>query len=228
MTTLLHFEEKVHRKGLARAEAIPLLMPRLLCHVLEHVGFPEEPRIERRQSCPHIVSLEWTLSMPLSFLLHQQEEVVDDYVEDLPRGEQPVSVPDASPPVPPSIAPAPPETAGASSSSQQPSEHIPVTSRDFLAVMDAVRALATTTASLAASQTALAERMARAEVTLAQNQAILLQIQSHLGFPPVTMTEPIQPITHDQSVVLALAALLDVLAVAVVASDPPASTPPPE
>ena len=31
MTALLHFEEKVHRKDLARAEAIPLLMPRLLC-----------------------------------------------------------------------------------------------------------------------------------------------------------------------------------------------------
>ena len=46
MTALLHFEEKVHRKGLTRAETIPLLMPRLLCHVLEHLGFPEEPRIE--------------------------------------------------------------------------------------------------------------------------------------------------------------------------------------
>ena len=48
MTALLHFEEKVHRKGLTRAETIPLLMPRLLCHVLEHLGFPGEPRIERR------------------------------------------------------------------------------------------------------------------------------------------------------------------------------------
>ena len=48
MTALLHFKEKVHRKGLARVEAIPLLMPGLLCHVLEHLGFLEEPRIERR------------------------------------------------------------------------------------------------------------------------------------------------------------------------------------
>ena len=174
MTALLHFEEKVHRKGLAGAEAIPPLMPRLLCHILEHLGFSGEPRIKRRQSCPHIVSLERTLSMPLSFLLHQQEEVVDDYAEDLPRGEQPVLVPDASPLVPLPTAPAPPETAGPFSSSQQPSWHIPVTSRDFLAVMDGVCALATTTASLAASQTALAERMARTEVTLMQNQAILL------------------------------------------------------
>ena len=71
MTAFLHFKEKVHRKDLARAEAIPLLMPRLLCHVLKHLGFLEKPRVERRQSSPVILSLERTLSMPLSFLLHQ-------------------------------------------------------------------------------------------------------------------------------------------------------------
>ena len=56
MTAFLHFEEKVHRKGLARAEAIPILMLRLLCQVLEHLGFPEKPRIECRHRCPQIVS----------------------------------------------------------------------------------------------------------------------------------------------------------------------------
>ena len=162
MTALLHFEEKVHRKDLAQAEAIPLLMSRLLCKVLEHLGFPEKPRIEHRLSCPQILSRERTLSMPLSFLLHQQEEVEDDYVEDLPRGEQPVLVPDSSAPVPLESAPAPPksapaplETAGLSFTSQEPPEHIPGTSRDFLAVLDAI--------------TALTERMALAKVTLAQN-----------------------------------------------------------
>ena len=136
MTALLHFKENVHRKGQTLAA---LLMPRLLCKVLEHLGFPDEPRIERRQSCPTIVSLERTLSMPLSFLFHQQEDVVDDYAEDLPRGEQPISVmevertsvPDSSPPVPPPTTQAPLETAGQSSTSQQPSEHIPVTSSDL-------------------------------------------------------------------------------------------------
>ena len=47
MTSLLHFEEKVHRKGLAQAESLPLLMLRLLSQVLEHLGFPEEPHLER-------------------------------------------------------------------------------------------------------------------------------------------------------------------------------------
>ena len=150
--------------------------------------------------------------MPLSFLLHQQEEVEDDNAEDLPRGEQPVLVPDSSAPVPPESAPALPETAGPSSTSQEPPEHIPGTSRDFLAILDAV--------------TALTERMAIAEVTLAQNQAILLHIQSHLSLPPVTVTEPIQPTTHDRSAVSDSAASLDVLEAAAAASDPPASTPP--
>ena len=45
MTTLLHFDEKVHCKDLARVEAFPLLMSRLLSLVLEHLGFLEEPRI---------------------------------------------------------------------------------------------------------------------------------------------------------------------------------------
>ena len=93
-------------------------------------------------------------------------------------------------------------------------------------MMDAIRTCAATSTSLTASQTELVERMALTEVTLAQNQAILLQIQSHLGLPLVTVTEPIQPTTHDQSAVSASVASLDVLTAAAVASDPPASTPP--
>ena len=45
MTSLLHFQEKVHRKDLALAETFPLLIPRLLRQVLEHLGFLKEPRI---------------------------------------------------------------------------------------------------------------------------------------------------------------------------------------
>ncbi|RVW22973.1 hypothetical protein CK203_093678 [Vitis vinifera] len=38
MAALLYFEEKVHKKKLLRADAIPLLFPRLLCQILEHLG----------------------------------------------------------------------------------------------------------------------------------------------------------------------------------------------
>ena len=71
MTSLLHFEEKVHRKGLARADGLPLLMPRLLSQVLEHLGFPEEPLIERRISCTQVLSTEQSLYMLISIILQQ-------------------------------------------------------------------------------------------------------------------------------------------------------------
>ena len=68
MTSLLHFEDKVHQKGLARAESLPLLMPRLLCQVLEHLGFSEEPRIEMRVKFPQVLSMERAMVMPMSFI----------------------------------------------------------------------------------------------------------------------------------------------------------------
>ncbi|RVW64399.1 hypothetical protein CK203_062523 [Vitis vinifera] len=49
MTSLLHFEEQVHRKKLQKADAIPLLFPRLFCQILEHLGYPSEPQLERRR-----------------------------------------------------------------------------------------------------------------------------------------------------------------------------------
>ena len=72
MTSLLQFEEKVHRKDLARAESIPLLMPRLLCYVLEQMGFPE-PRLEMRVRCLHVVSVDRVMTMPVSFHIRPQD-----------------------------------------------------------------------------------------------------------------------------------------------------------
>nr|CAN78593.1 hypothetical protein VITISV_010194 [Vitis vinifera] len=61
MVALLFFEEKIHRKKLFRAEAIPLLFPRLLCQILEHLGYPSEPHLERRCICLEIFTLDkWT------------------------------------------------------------------------------------------------------------------------------------------------------------------------
>ena len=49
MVALLYFEEKVHKKKLQRADVIPLLFPRLLCQILEHLGYPTEPQLERKR-----------------------------------------------------------------------------------------------------------------------------------------------------------------------------------
>ena len=218
MTTLLHFEDKVHRKGLARAEGLPLLMPRLLSQVLEHLGFPEEPRIERRIRCPQVLSLERALVMAISFLLQQQdqEEVPDEGAEDPPRGDDPVPevelkverspVPDLSPPSPPPppSATAPDDTPGPSYIAQHSPEYVHVSSRELASVMDVVCSLATTQASMD-------QRLTRAETTLEHCHTMLLQIMSHLGLPPVSTYRDEPP----------TAASLDMLAAAAAASDPP-------
>ena len=158
MTSLLHFEEKVHRKGLARAESLPLLMPRLLSQVLEHLGFPEEPRIEWRISCTQVLSIEQSLYMSISIILQQQQEATDDVAEDPPRREHPIPemeveverspVPDSSPPSPSPTAPAPTDTSGPSYTAQQSPDHVHVSSRELNAVMDVVCLLTTTQSSL--------------------------------------------------------------------------------
>ena len=218
MTALLHFEDKVHRKGLARAESIPLLMPRLLSQVLEHLGFPEEPRIERRIRCPQVLTMEPAMVMPISFLLQQwdEEEVPDVEAEDSQRRDDPapeveverIPVPDLSPPSPPppASATAPADTPGPSYTAQHSPEYVHVSSRELAGVMDAV-------CSLASTQASMDQRLTRAETTLEHCHAMLLQIMCHLGLPHVP--------AHRDEPAAAAAASLDMLATTAAASDPP-------
>ncbi|RVW20558.1 hypothetical protein CK203_111438 [Vitis vinifera] len=61
MAALLYFEEKVHKKKLQRANTIPLLFPRLLYHILEHISYPTEPHLKRRHHCrEHFTLNQWT------------------------------------------------------------------------------------------------------------------------------------------------------------------------
>ena len=218
MTSLLHFEDKVHRKGLARAESLPLLMPRLLSQVLKHLGFREEPRIERRIRCPQVLSMERAMVMPISFLLQQQdqEEVPDPKAKDSQRRDVHASevemerspVPDISPPSPPppTSATAPADTPGPSYIAQHSPEYVHVSTKELAGVMDAVYSLASTQASMD-------QRLTRAETTLEQCHTMLSQITSHLGLPHVP--------DHRDEPTTATSASLDVLAAAAAASDPP-------
>ena len=58
MTSLFHFEDKVHRRNLTRAESTPLLFPRLLCQVLEQIDFPTKPRLERCRDCEVVLIVD--------------------------------------------------------------------------------------------------------------------------------------------------------------------------
>ena len=225
MTSLLHFEEKVHRRDLARAESIPLLMPRLLSYILEQMGFPEEPGIEMRDRCLHIVSVDRVMPMPVHFHIRQRdrEEVPGEEAEDAHRDDPPAPEPevqrtptstpisDRSPPSPPHTTPAaaPTDTPGPSYSAHQSPEYTHVSSREMAGVMDAICTLAATQAPQHAAHD---QRLARAEPTLGQCHSMLHQIMTHLGLPhdPAPREEP------DTD-----AASLDILAAAAVASPPP-------
>ena len=217
MTSLMHFEDKFHRKGLARAESLPLLMPRLLCQVLEHLGFPKEPRIEMRVRCPQVLLMERAMVMPISFILQQQdqEEVPVLEAEHSHRGGSHASepemerspVPDRSPPSPtlPTSAAAPADTPGPSFTSQHSPEYVHASSRKIAGVMDAI-------CSLAATQAAQDQRLARAEATLGHCHSMLQEIMTQMGIPhvPDQRAEP-----------TVAAASLDMLEAATAATDPP-------
>ena len=198
MTSLMHFEEKVHRKGLVRAESLPLLMPRVLYQVLEHLGFPEEPRIEMRVRCPLVLSMQRVMAMPISFILQQQDQ------EEVPAPEPEVDkslAPHVSPPSPHphATSTSAADTPGPSYTSHHSPEYVHASSREIVGVMDAI-------CSLAATQAAQDQR-------LAQCHSMLQQIMTHLGLPcvPDQREEP----------TAAASASLDVLAAATAASDPP-------
>ena len=116
-------------------------------------------------------------------------------------------LPHISPPSPPPHATtaAPTDTPGPSYTAQHSPEHIHVSSRELAAVMDAVCSLATT-------QAAQDQRLARAEATLGHCHSMLQQIMTHLGIPHV-------PEQREEPTVAA--ASLDMLAVAAAATDPP-------
>ena len=259
MTSLFHFEDKVHRRNLTQAKSTPLLFPRLLCQVLEHISFPDEPMIERRRDCEAILTVDKWQIMPRSYHLLPPDPAEDQLTADLPIEEQPAPIVHTKEPhipassVPTSAATAPLPTTPSSSVPPEPSapstvrvpqrpthtdlagpsslapppQHITISTLDFLAIIDAVRTFSITSASFAAAHVALTERMSCTEAALAQNQVILMQIQSHLGLFPISPPVSAQASSvHPPSVPPAQpapAAPLDLLAVAIVAATPPAT-----
>ena len=113
-----------------------------------------------------------------------------------------------------------------SSTSAQPQQYITLSTRDFLTIIEAIRTFSAIAASFVASQAALAKRMTRTEATIAQSQAILMQLQSYLGLPAIYPHAPAQASAIPSSAESAPppstpAASLDVLAAAASSATPP-------
>ena len=189
MTSLFQFEEIVHRKSLSRAEAIPLLFPRFLSQVLENLEFLAEPCLERRQVSVIIFTVDkWkflsrALSLPLEEPLEERLHLVEDQQQPDPTEDPQTLVssllvasearPASSkpPPVPPV-----PLVSARLNTLAPPMESIPITPRDFVAVMIAVHTFEATSAFYANAHAALAEWISRTETILTRHTAILLQI----------------------------------------------------
>ena len=69
MMSLFHFEDRVHHRSFPYAESMPLLFPRLLCQVLEHIGFPAKPRLEHRRGYEATLTVDRWRSRPHAFHL---------------------------------------------------------------------------------------------------------------------------------------------------------------
>ena len=197
MTSLFHFKDKVHHRGLSQAESMPLLFLRLLCQMIEHMGFPDEPRLEHRHDSAAKLTVDrWRLlpcSIPLPAEGQPAKPAADISAEEQPPpiehfGEPQAPAPSipASPPLAPMLsAPLPfdfsrphspnntPINGGATSTSAPTQPHITISTHDFLTIRDVVLTFSTTTTSFATAYAALAERMTRTEAAMAQTSAIL-------------------------------------------------------
>ena len=114
----------------------------------------------------------------------------------------------------------------------QPPQYITLSARDFLALMETVRTFSATTTSFAASQAALVEMMTHTETSIAQIQASIMRIESHLGLLDSSPKDPAQPSivphqTRSASPPPAPTATLDILAAAAASATSPIAAPQP-
>nr|CAN62950.1 hypothetical protein VITISV_027607 [Vitis vinifera] len=178
LAALLYFEEKVHKKKLQRVDTIPFLFPRLLCQILEHLGYPSEPQLERKRIFRELFTLDKWNNMTT-------------YRVDQPKRPQPATrrasprhIPEGITVAAPAIPRAPPVASASSqpSTSAEPRMAIPISK---------YRELCCALETLTASQSSLAQEMAAIRAcqeqmlaTQAQHTAILRQLWLHFDLPP--------------------------------------------
>ena len=107
------------------------------------MGFPEEPRLEMRMTCPQVMTIERVMAMPVSFILQQQDQ------EEVPAPEPEVQrspAPQVSPTSPPPhfTSAAAADTPGPSYSAHHSPEYVHASSREIAGVMDAICSLVAT------------------------------------------------------------------------------------
>nr|CAN73554.1 hypothetical protein VITISV_021947 [Vitis vinifera] len=190
MAALLYFEEKVHRKKLQRAYCIPLLFPRLLCQILEHLGYPSEPQLERKQICREPFTLDKWNNMT-AYKVDQPGQP-----QPTARRASPRHIPEGITVAAPAIPRAPPAAPASSqpSTSAEPRMAIPIS--EYRELCHALETLTASQSSLAQEMTAIRACQEQMLASQAQQAAILRQLQVHFDLPQAvepsidTPTEP--------------------------------------
>ena len=197
MTTLLYFEEKVHRKKLLRADAIPLLFPRLLCQILEHLRYPSDPQLKRKRICREIFTLKnWTNMTTYSAepggparaehpeIPHPQQLVEPQLVEILvDMGASTELIPEVTPSALPATPRTPPVIPTTSEPSPSSEPRIAISISEYRGLCHTLQALTTSQSILTQEMIALRAHQEQIIATQTQHTAILRQIQHHLGIP---------------------------------------------
>ena len=178
MASLIHFEEKVHRKKLQRVDTIPLLFPRLLCQILEYLGFLIEPQLKHRRLFQERFSLnKWNQLVGYSVSPGVPPMVAPLEPPQPEHGEPPI---ETAPPVPTPEAtfttlPTSPTVPPVMPTTSEPS--ITISALEFCVLVHTFQTLTTT-------HSAIFQKMAEIRDHQDQQTAILCQIQQHLGLLP--------------------------------------------
>nr|CAN75468.1 hypothetical protein VITISV_008924 [Vitis vinifera] len=180
MAALLYFEEKVHRKKLLRADAIPLLFPRFLCQILEHLGYSSDPQLERKRIC---------------------REPKDAQPADIPTARRASTEPihEGIPSAFPATHSTPPVIPAALEPSTSAEPRITIPLSEYRDLCHTFQTLTATQSSLAQEMSAIRAHQEQILTTQTQHTAILRQLQHHLGLPSAiehlapTTTEPHAP-----------------------------------
>ncbi|RVW91320.1 hypothetical protein CK203_035467 [Vitis vinifera] len=198
MAALLYFEEKVHKKKLQRADCIPLLFPRLLCQVLEHLGYPSEPQQEKKRICREPFTLDKWNNMT-AYKIDQPGQPQPAARRASPR-HIPEGITLATPAIPraPPAAPAPSQP----STSAEPRMAIPIS--EYRELCRALETLTASQSNLAQELAAIKACQEQMLASQAQQAAILRQLQVHFDLP-----QAVEPSTElHQSHTLSLQSLI--------------------
>ena len=177
------------------------LFPRLLCQILEHLGYPEHPRLERRRHCLEDFSLDKWHHLVAYFAPQgapavpappelprdeqlpqaQQDEILTDTTPHDPAAPTSVHMPEGIHPSSPITADAPPVMPATPAPPSSSEPIVTVSLAEFRSLVRSLQTLNTAQDSIIHQIATIRAHQDQIIATQAQHTTILHQIQQHLS-----------------------------------------------